>query len=214
MLAGSDAAPAGGDERTPAPGRPGKPTGGHYDPSARSSLDWDWRQCLVPGSADPGPVSLATSRRREPRWSAGRRPHSRKGMRTDGYGRASRRSITSACSRGKGKTGVPAPVYNRGDVARPPSRQATAGSLRNRRLASRSSAGAKAGVPGAAKNTGDDACADAGEKYHPLRSAGDQQDRSAVQKKVGQSRTSSSRRAGGGRGSKIKRGARKAPRLL
>ena len=41
-MVGSDAAPAGGDERTPAPGRPGTPTGRHYDPSARSSLDWDW----------------------------------------------------------------------------------------------------------------------------------------------------------------------------
>ena len=34
-----------------------EPTGGHYDPSARSSLDWDWPQGLVPGSADPAPVS-------------------------------------------------------------------------------------------------------------------------------------------------------------
>ena len=75
MLAGWDAAPAGGDGRTPAPGRPGKPTGGHYDPSARSSLDWDWRQCLVPGSADPAPVSLAKAGGAKPRWSAGSRPH-------------------------------------------------------------------------------------------------------------------------------------------
>jgi len=52
-----DAAPAGG-VRTPALGRPGTPSGGHYDRSARSSLDWDWRKCLVPGSADPGPVPL------------------------------------------------------------------------------------------------------------------------------------------------------------
>jgi len=56
-------------------------------------------------------------------------------------------------------TAYPAPSKNRGDDARPPSREATAGSLRSRRLASRSSEGAKAGVPGAAKNTGDDACA-------------------------------------------------------
>ncbi len=70
-FSGVGAAPAGG-VRTPAPGRPGTPTGGHYDPSARSSLDWDWPQGLVPGSADPGPVSLASAGGAKPRWSAGR----------------------------------------------------------------------------------------------------------------------------------------------
>ena len=35
-------------------GRPRDPIGGHYDPSAGSLLDWDWRKCLVPGNADPG----------------------------------------------------------------------------------------------------------------------------------------------------------------
>ena len=30
-----------GTGRAPAPGRPGDPTGGHEDPSARISLDWD-----------------------------------------------------------------------------------------------------------------------------------------------------------------------------
>ncbi len=33
------------------PGGSGIPPGRHYDRSARSSLDWDWRHCLVPGSA-------------------------------------------------------------------------------------------------------------------------------------------------------------------
>jgi len=47
------AAPA-GEGRTSHPGGLGSPIGGHYDPSARSSLDWDWRECLVPGNADPG----------------------------------------------------------------------------------------------------------------------------------------------------------------
>jgi len=61
-----DAAPAGGDERTPAPGRPGDPIGGHYDPSARSSLDWDWRKRLVPGNADPGTEIAAEARREAP----------------------------------------------------------------------------------------------------------------------------------------------------
>jgi hypothetical protein len=35
-----DAAPA-REVRSLAPGRLRDPTGGHYDPSARSSLDWD-----------------------------------------------------------------------------------------------------------------------------------------------------------------------------
>jgi hypothetical protein len=49
---GPGAAPAGG-ARNPALGRRRDPTGGHYDPSARSSLDWDCAKALVPGSADP-----------------------------------------------------------------------------------------------------------------------------------------------------------------
>jgi hypothetical protein len=51
--AGWEAAPAGG-VRCPAPGRSRDPTGRHYGRSAGSLLDWDWLDCLVPGSADPG----------------------------------------------------------------------------------------------------------------------------------------------------------------
>ena len=41
MQAGWDAAPAGGDGRTPAPGRPRDPIGQYYGRSAGSLLDWD-----------------------------------------------------------------------------------------------------------------------------------------------------------------------------
>jgi hypothetical protein len=44
-MAGSDAAPA-GRLRRPALGRPRDPIGGHYDPSARSSLDWNRSTCF------------------------------------------------------------------------------------------------------------------------------------------------------------------------
>jgi hypothetical protein len=93
---GCGAAPAGGDGRTPAPGRPREPIGGYNGPSARSSLDWDCaNDCRSaetpparkgatprpagseqkPGNADPGPVSLAKAGGAKPPWSAERRPH-------------------------------------------------------------------------------------------------------------------------------------------
>ena len=57
------AAPAGG-ARNPAPGRPGKPTGGHYDPSASCSLDWDWRKASSQEARTQG-LCLRPSRRRD-----------------------------------------------------------------------------------------------------------------------------------------------------
>ena len=85
-MVGSDVAPAGGGKHaTPAPGRPREPIGGHYDPSARNSLDWEWTNgCRTaatsparkgvtarpagplhtPGSSDPG-TEIAAMERRE-----------------------------------------------------------------------------------------------------------------------------------------------------
>ena len=118
-----DAAPAGGDGRTPAPGRPGTPTGGHYDPSARSSLDWDWRKPR-PRKRGPGACVSGEGWGREPPWSAERRPHpwqQERGKTEDWC--AAWRSTPSALPEGK---------------RRPRER------------------GRDYGVPGAAKNTGDD----------------------------------------------------------
>ncbi len=58
------------------------------------------------------------------------------------------------CEGEKGRPAPPRRSKNRGDVARPPSYEASAGSPRTRRLASRSSEGAKAGLPGAGKEYG------------------------------------------------------------
>ena len=139
-MAGSDAAPA-GRLRRPALGRPRDPIGGHYDPSARSSLDWDrstcfgrakvrqadeanWHQSLEkkpgrkPGNADLG---IRNRRHGVPRGAR----ILQKRMRQDG--RLVRHSVLH-------------PLACRGARKRP------------------REWGRKDGLPGAAKNTGDFAC--------------------------------------------------------
>ena len=70
MLAGWDAAPAGG-ARNPAPGRPREPIGRYYGRSAGSLLDWDWAEMPRPRKRGPG-------EQKSPPWSAERRPRSSK----------------------------------------------------------------------------------------------------------------------------------------
>ena len=140
MQVGSDAAPA-GRLRRPALGRPRDPIGGHYDPSARSSLDWDrstcfgrakvrqadeanWHQSLEkkpgrkPGNADLG---IRNRRRGAPRGAR----ILQKRMRQDG--RLVRHSVLHPLDLFEGDKAGPAP------------------------------AGRGYGLPGAAKNTGADA---------------------------------------------------------
>ena len=105
------AAPARG-VRCPAPGTPREPIGRHYDRSARSSLDWDWRQCLVPGNADPG------KRNRRDGAPAGARTSATVCGKTYDWC-AIRRSIPSAfCRREKPDDGLPGAAKNTGDGAR------------------------------------------------------------------------------------------------
>jgi hypothetical protein len=95
-------------------GRPGKPTGGHYDPSARCSLDWDWPNASSQEARTRG-LCLWQSRRCEPPWSAERRPRSRKesAARLKDWC-AAWRSTPSASRRGKkGNTAHPAPQRTR-----------------------------------------------------------------------------------------------------
>jgi len=152
MLAGWDAAPAGGDGRTPAPGRPRDPIGGHYGPSARSSLDWDCAndcRCAetppahkgatprpagsaqTPGNADPG---IRNRRRGAPR-----------GARTF-WNEGAARLKTGA------PLGAPPPRCFEGHEQGP------------------APAGWKTAYPGPIKNTGDDACLGAN-RASPARAA-------------------------------------------
>ena len=63
-MAGSDAAPA-GEVRSLALGRPWDPIGGHYDPSARSSLHW-LRANAGFKKRGPGDRKAAMARREAP----------------------------------------------------------------------------------------------------------------------------------------------------
>jgi hypothetical protein len=123
------AAPAGG-ARNPAPGRPGDPLGGHYDPSARSSLDWDWPIASSQETRTRG-LCLRPSRRREAAVERREAPaFLATGTRQDG--RLVRRSVLHSLALCEGqrkacppkpegrrrKDGVPAPLKNRGDGAR------------------------------------------------------------------------------------------------
>ncbi len=142
--------PRAGTNVPPHPGGPGTPPGGHYDPSARSFAGLGLRPigfrrglrgktglgpllqeprrrpAQKPGSADPGPVSLAKAGGAKPRWSAGRRPRSwqqERGKTEDWC--AARCSIPSLCARGKNGparrgrvTAYPAPIKNTGAGAR------------------------------------------------------------------------------------------------
>ena len=115
------AAPAGG-ARNPALGRPGNPTGGHYDPSASSSLDWDWPNA---SSQEARTRSLCLWRKPEARsrqWSAEWRARRSQDARPPQGGRLM-----------VAPPGAPFPSHFEG-----PERDY--------------------GLPGAAKNTGDDAC--------------------------------------------------------
>jgi len=100
---------------TPLPGGPEGPPGGHYDPSASGSLDWDWRKCLVPGSAgDRGLCLWRKPGDAKPRWSAERRPWPDKGHGKTEDWCATRCSIPSHFARGQ--RGRPA---SRGQGRRP-----------------------------------------------------------------------------------------------
>ena len=100
------AAPAGG-ARNLAPGRPGTPTEGHYDPSARSSQSARERGAM---SADPGPKIAAMERRKA--------PVARKGHGKTNTDAPDRRSIPSIFRGGrKRKAACPGPFKNTGDDA-------------------------------------------------------------------------------------------------
>src|SRR5664279_655520 len=64
---------------TPLPGGPEGPPGGHYDPSASGSLDWNWPQASSQEARATGACAAGASPRCEPRWSTERRPRSPKG---------------------------------------------------------------------------------------------------------------------------------------
>jgi hypothetical protein len=103
------------------------PTGGHYDPSARSSLDWDRKSRITPGKAKS--QEARTWCRCSGRGPAVQnRDGAPKGARalerecgTTEYGRADRRSIPSGFSRGTkrprksgaGTTAYPGPPKTR-----------------------------------------------------------------------------------------------------
>src|ERR1017187_5343128 len=119
-----DAAPAGG-ARNPALGRSRDPTGGHYDPSARSSLDRavsglggaEARSGVEPARQRPTERSdvdleARTRDQKSPRWSAaGRAPYVIGRARRKAWTRmsAARRSIPSACAHGTEIRASPAP---------------------------------------------------------------------------------------------------------
>jgi hypothetical protein len=109
---------------TPLPGGPGNRPGGTMTPPRGARWTGTGFTSLVPGSADPGPVSLAYAGGAKPRWSAEwRRVHARTRPPQGGIGSAARRSIPSFTQRGeegKGNTGVPgARTKNTGAVSRP-----------------------------------------------------------------------------------------------
>ena len=131
------AAPAGG-ARNPALGRPRDPIGGHYDLSARSSLDWEWtngcrtaevslaRKGVTPRPA--GPVHKpgnADPRTEKPPWRAERR---RTFARRCAHKEWSRRLArhpprfvegTKEMPRERGEDdGLPGAAKNTGDIAR------------------------------------------------------------------------------------------------
>jgi hypothetical protein len=115
-----DAAPAGGDGRTPAPGRPGNPSGGHYDPSASSSLDWDWPNASSQEARTrglclwPRPEARAALERREaPAFSKGNAARRKDPV---------RRSVLHPLGFSEGRKredGVPGAAKNTGALARP-----------------------------------------------------------------------------------------------
>jgi len=111
MTAGPDVAPAGGDERTPAPGRPGDPIGGHYDPSAGSRLDWGLAEM-------PRPRKRGPRDQKSPRWRAERR-HVPETVRD--YVLTTRRLARHPLGLSRGEEledGLPGAAKNMGDNAR------------------------------------------------------------------------------------------------
>ena len=170
MKAGGGAAPAGGGRTQPSklPGGAGAPPAGTM--TCREELADGRAFRPADGLTARLPKRGRAVRRRRDDLVAGsaarrrtrRRDGAPRGARVLGNGNAARRkdwcaarcSIPSIFKRGTEKAGAPAPIKNRGDFARPPSHEASAGSLRTRRLASRSSEGAKAGLPGAGKEYG------------------------------------------------------------
>jgi len=113
-----DAAPAGG-ARNPALGRPGEPPGGHYDPSAWSTLDWDWPKA---SSQEARTRRLCFWRKPEMRAAMERREapvflKRERGMTTKDapLGAPSPRLVRGGS---EGKTAYPAPLKNTGDFVR------------------------------------------------------------------------------------------------
>ena len=103
MLAGWDAAPAGG-ARNPAPGRPREPIGRYYGRSAGSLLDWDWAEMPSSQETRTRGTEIAAVERREAPASF------KRGCGKTEDGSASRRSTPSPIRGGrKGKTAYPAP---------------------------------------------------------------------------------------------------------
>ena len=93
------------------PGGPGAPIGGHYDPSARSSLDWDWPKRPRPRKRGPG------DRNRHKR-SAGRRARSRNAPPPKSAG-ADKAKADKADMRRNAPCGAPSPRFLRGRKWKP-----------------------------------------------------------------------------------------------
>ena len=108
--------------RSHALGRPGNPTGGHYDPSARSSLDWDWHTASSQEARTRGLCLWRKPETRSRQWSAEWRARRSQDARPPQGGRLM-----------VAPPGAPFPSLFARD-------------------------GREDGVPGAAKNTGDDSC--------------------------------------------------------
>jgi hypothetical protein len=121
-MVGSDAAPAGGDERTPAPGRPRVTVRRHDDrpPSmagrvrtkgGESRPDWDTVPCRAHGSYGPGDRKAAMERREAP-------ASFKRGCGLDGKTRCATRCSVPSALEGQGmEVRLPGAVKNTGDDA-------------------------------------------------------------------------------------------------